>query len=102
MHVVLTQKKEISKIKKYFEEKNKWFFSICKQNTNILTTTRSKLKDNMLDGTIHKLVTTKKKTNKQQHFSVKSIYFHEKTCIEELNILQQPTFYSTTTLLDVI
>jgi len=77
MHVVLTQKKEISKIKKYFEEKISGFFLFVNK-IQILTTTRSKLKDNMLDGTIHKLVTTKKKTNKQQHFSVKSIYFHEK------------------------
>ena len=101
MHVVLTQKKEFRKLRNVSKKKISGFFLFVNK-IQILTTTRSKLKDNMLDGTIHKLVTTKKKTNKQQHFSVKSIYFHEKTCIEELNILQQPTFYSTTTLLDVI
>ena len=74
----MTQKKKFRKLRNISKKKISGFFSICKQNTNILTTTRSKLKDNMLDGTIHKLVTTKKKTNKQQHFSVKSIYFHEK------------------------
>ena len=101
MHVVLTQKKKFRKLRNISKKKISGFFLFVNK-IQILTTTRSKLKDNMLDGTIHKLVTTKKKTNKQQHFSVKSIYFHEKTCIEELNILQQPTFYSTTTLLDVI
>jgi len=77
MHVVLTQKKEFRKLRNVSKKKISGFFLFVNK-IQILTTTRSKLKDNMLDGTIHKLVTTKKKTNKQQHFSVKSIYFHEK------------------------